>query len=141
MQKYATAHWQGGLKDGNGHISTESGALKDQPYGFNTRFEDKPGSNPEELLGAAHAGCFSMALSGQLAEAGLVAKSIDTKATVLLEKDGEGFAIPEIQLEVKANIPDADKAAFEKAANAAKEGCPLSKVINAKIVMTTELVS
>ncbi|BFM19845.1 OsmC family protein [Gilvimarinus japonicus] len=141
MQKYATAHWEGGLKDGNGHISTESGALKDQPYGFNTRFEDKPGSNPEELLGAAHAGCFSMALSGQLAEAGLTAKSIDTKASVVLEKDGDGFSIPEVRLTVSARVPGADQAAFDKAANAAKEGCPLSKVLNAKVVMSAELLS
>ncbi|WP_339898847.1 OsmC family protein [uncultured Gilvimarinus sp.] len=141
MQKFATAHWEGGLKDGKGQISTESGALNDQPYGFNTRFEDKAGSNPEELLGAAHAGCFSMALSGQLAEAGLTADSIDTKATVLLEKDGDGFVIPEVQLSVKAKVPGADKTAFDKAANAAKEGCPLSKVLNAKVVMSAELVS
>lgn len=141
MQKFATAHWEGGLKDGKGQISTESGALKDQPYGFNTRFEDKAGSNPEELLGAAHAGCFSMALSGQLAEAGLTADSIDTKATVLLEKDGDGFVIPEVRLSVKAKVPGADKTAFDKAANAAKEGCPLSKVLNAKVVMSAELVS
>lgn len=140
MEKFATAHWQGGLKDGKGSVSTESGALKEQPYGFNTRFEGQAGSNPEELLGAAHAGCYSMALSGELAGADLKADSIDTRATVTLDKDGDGFSITAVHLVVKAKVPGADKAAFEKAANGAKDGCPVSKLFNADITLDAQLV-
>ncbi len=139
MQKFASAHWQGDLKQGKGTITTESGALKSQPYGFNTRFEGKPGSNPEELIGAAHAACFSMALSQQLGNAGMTADSIETKATVTLEKEGEGFSITAVHLDLKAKIPGGEKAAFDKAANQAKEGCPVSKLLNAKITLGARL--
>ena len=141
MQKSASAVWKGGIKDGKGTISTESGALKDNAYGFNTRFEGVTGTNPEELIGAAHAGCFSMALSGQLGAAQLTADSIETKATVTLEKGNDGFTITAVHLDVTAKIPGGDQQAFEKAANAAKEGCPVSKVLNAKITMDARLVN
>ncbi|AQZ35923.1 OsmC family protein [Ectopseudomonas chengduensis] len=135
MKKTASAHWQGGIKDGKGTISTESGVLKDSPYGFNTRFEDKPGTNPEELIGAAHAGCFSMALSKELGDAGMTAESIDTKAQVTLEKVEGGFEISAVHLTLRAKIPGAERAAFEKAVEAAKTGCPVSKVLNATITL------
>ncbi|WP_296236044.1 OsmC family protein [uncultured Pseudomonas sp.] len=135
MKKTASAHWQGGIKDGKGSISTESGALKESPYGFNTRFEDKPGTNPEELIGAAHAGCFSMALSKELGDAGMTAESIDTKAQVTLEKVEGGFEISTVHLTLRAKIPGADRAAFEKAVEAAKTGCPVSKVLKATITL------
>ncbi|WP_313238888.1 OsmC family protein [Stutzerimonas kunmingensis] len=139
MKKSASAVWQGGLKDGKGTISTQSGALKDNPYGFNTRFEDTPGTNPEELIGAAHAGCFSMALSMMLGQAGLTAERIDTRAEVTLDKDGEGFSITAIDLILKARIPGADDAQFQQIANQAKEGCPVSKVLNARISLNATL--
>jgi lipoyl-dependent peroxiredoxin len=142
VQKTASAKWSGGIKDGKGYISTQTGVLKDAPYGFAARFEEGPGTNPEELIGAAHAGCFTMALSLQLGQANLKADSIETKSTVTLDKDGEGFSITACHLDVKAKIPGADKAAFEKAANAAKEGCPVSKLFagNAKVTLSTEFV-
>jgi osmotically inducible protein OsmC len=139
MKKTASAKWKGGIKGGEGSISSGSGVLKDAPYGFNARFEDGPGTNPEELLGAAHAGCFSMALSLQLGEAGMVPQSIETTATVTLDKSDSGFSITAVHLDVRARIPGAEKQAFEKAANAAKEGCPVSKVLNAKITMDAHL--
>lgn len=135
IKKHATARWSGGLKDGNGHISMQSGAFKDQPYGFNTRFEDKPGTNPEELIAAAHAGCFSMALSKVLGDAGITAEQIETKATVSLEQDGDGFSITKVHLELKGYVPNGDEAKFEECANAAKAGCPVSKVLNADITL------
>lgn len=141
MKKTASAHWQGGIKDGKGTISTQSGALKQSPYGFNTRFEDKPGTNPEELIGAAHAGCFSMALSKELGEAGMTAESIDTTAEVTLDKVDGGFAISAVHLTLKAKIPGADRAAFEKAVETAKSGCPVSKVLNADITLEATLDS
>ena len=141
MKKTATAAWSGDLKTGKGTISTQSGALKSQPYGFNTRFGDTPGTNPEELLGAAHAGCFTMALSNILGEAGMVAQSLDTKAEVTLDKVDDGFSITAVHLTTKARIPGADKAAFEQAANKAKEGCPISKVLNARITLDAQLVN
>ena len=141
MKKTASAHWQGGIKDGKGTISTQSGALKSAPYGFNTRFEDQPGTNPEELLGAAHAGCFSMALSKELGEAGMTADSIDTQAEVTLDKADGGFAITAVHLTLKARIPGADRAAFEKAVETAKNGCPVSKVLNAEITLEAVLDS
>ena len=141
MKKTASAVWQGGLKDGKGTLSTESGALKDNPYGFNTRFEGAPGTNPEELIGAAHAGCFSMALSMMLGEAGLTAERIETRAEVTLDKEGEGFAISAIALTLEARIPGADEAQFQQIANQAKEGCPVSKVLNARISLSATLVS
>jgi osmotically inducible protein OsmC len=139
MKKTASAVWKGGLKDGTGAISTESRVLSNAPYGFTARFENGPGTNPEELIGAAHAGCFSMALSAQLGEAGMVAESINTTATVTLEKVEGGFSIPAVHLDVTAKIRGADRQAFEAAANKAKTGCPVSKLLNAKITMDARL--
>ena len=139
MNKFASAHWEGDIKKGKGTISTQSGALKEQPYGFNTRFEDEPGTNPEELIGAAHAGCFSMAFSLELGSAGYTADSIDTKAKVTLDKDGDGFSITKIHLDMNAKIPGIDDAEFQKIANGAKEGCPVSKVLNAEITLDAKL--
>jgi osmotically inducible protein OsmC len=141
IKRSANAVWSGGLKDGKGQISTQSGALKDNPYGFNTRFEDQPGTNPEELIGAAHAGCFTMALSGQLGEAGMTATRLETKATVSLEKADGGFSITAVHLDLVAEIPGASKEAFEAAANRAKENCPVSKLLNTKITMDARLQS
>ncbi|BAN51934.1 MULTISPECIES: OsmC family protein [Pseudomonas] len=140
MKKTASAIWQGGLKDGKGLLSTESGALKQNPYGFNTRFEGTPGTNPEELIGAAHAGCFSMALSMMLGEAGLTADRIDTAAEVTLDKLPDGFAITAVHLVLRAKVPGAREAQFLEIANKAKEGCPVSKVLNAKISLDAALV-
>lgn len=141
IHKTASAHWSGGLKDGKGQVSTESGALSDQPYGFNTRFEGKPGTNPEELIGAAHAGCFSMALSMILADYDAVADDIDTKAKVSLEEKDGGFAITKIHLDLKAKIPGISEDDFQKAAKTAKENCPVSKVLaGAEITMDATLV-
>jgi osmotically inducible protein OsmC len=139
MKRNASAVWRGGLKDGKGTISTDSKVLSDTQYSFSTRFEDGIGTNPEELIAAAHAGCFSMALSGQLGQAGLTADSINTTASVSLDKTEAGFAITKVHLEVKAKVPGADQAAFEKAANNAKAGCPVSKVLNAEITMNAVL--
>jgi len=139
MNKFASAHWEGDIKKGKGTISTQSGALKEQPYGFNTRFEDEPGTNPEELIGAAHAGCFSMAFSLELGNAGYTADSIDTKAKVTLDKDGDGFSITKIHLDMNAKIPGIDDAEFQQIANGAKEGCPVSKVLNAEITLDAKL--
>ena len=141
MKRKASAVWQGGLKDGKGTISTDSGVLANTQYSFSTRFEDGAGTNPEELIAAAHAGCFSMALSGQLGAAGLTAESIKTTASVNLEKTDAGFAITKVHLDVTAKVPGADQAAFEKATNNAKTGCPVSKVLNAEITMTATLES
>ncbi|WP_054911463.1 OsmC family protein [Pseudomonas sp. NBRC 111127] len=140
MKKTASAIWQGGLKDGKGLLSTESGALKQNPYGFNTRFEDTPGTNPEELIGAAHAGCFSMALSMMLGEAGLTPDRIDTAAEVTLDKQPDGFAITAVHLVLRAKVPGASEAQFLEIANKAKAGCPVSKVLNAKISLDAALV-
>jgi osmotically inducible protein OsmC len=139
MKRNASAVWKGGLKDGKGTISTDSGVLSDTQYSFSTRFEDGVGTNPEELIAAAHAGCFSMALSGQLGQAGLTAESIQTTASVKLEKGDAGFAITSVHLNVKARVPGADRQAFEKAANNAKAGCPVSKVLNTEITMEANL--
>jgi osmotically inducible protein OsmC len=141
MGKKASAHWSGGLKDGSGTISTETGVLKSAPYGFKSRFEDGPGTNPEELIAAAHAGCFSMALSLMLEQAGLKAQSIDTQAEVTLAKVGEGFEITESRLTLNANVPGADNAKFMEIANAAKSGCPVSKLMKAKITLDAKLQS
>ena len=141
MIKKASAIWKGGIKDGGGTISTETGVLNNAPYGFKSRFENGKGTNPEELLGAAHAGCFSMALSLILGEAGMTAEKIETQAAVTLEKVGDGFSITASHLDVKAKIPGADPAKFQEAANKAKAGCPLSKVLNAKITMNATLES
>jgi osmotically inducible protein OsmC len=139
MKRNASAVWKGGIKDGKGTISTDSGVLSDTQYSFSTRFEDGKGTNPEELIAAAHAGCFSMALSGQLGQAGLTAESIRTTASVRLEKTDAGFAITSVHLDVTAKIPGADQKAFETAANNAKAGCPVSKVLNAEITMEAKL--
>lgn len=139
MIKKAWAIWRGGIKDGGGTISTETGVLKEAPYGFKARFEDGPGTNPEELIGAAHAGCFSMALSLMLGEAGLTAEKIETHADVTLEKVGEGFEITKSHLRVTAKIPNADQAKFEEIANKAKTGCPVSKLLKAQITMDATL--
>lgn len=139
MKRNASAEWKGGLKDGKGTISTDSGVLADTQYSFSTRFEDGKGTNPEELIAAAHAGCFSMAFSGQLGQAGLTAESIRTTASVRLEKTDSGFAITAVHLEVKAKVPGADQQAFQTAANNAKAGCPVSKLLKAEITMNATL--
>src|SRR4051812_8527198 len=138
---HGSALWQGGIKDGKGAISTKSGALKEYPYGFASRFEGKPGTNPEELIGAAHAGCFTMALSLILGEAKLTADRMDTTAEVTLEKVADGFAITSVHLTLKAKIPGADKAKFDELAAKAKAGCPVSKLLNTKITLDASLVS
>lgn len=139
MKRSASAVWQGGLKDGTGSISSQSGVLTNTQYSFSTRFEEGIGTNPEELIAAAHAGCFSMALSGQLGNAGLTAERIETSAAVSLEKVEGGFAITRVHLDVRARIPGASQEAFETAANNAKTGCPVSKVLNAEITMDARL--
>jgi osmotically inducible protein OsmC len=139
MDRTASAHWSGGLKDGKGTISSTSGVLKDTPYSFAKRFENEPGTNPEELIAAAHAGCFTMALSGQLGNAGMTAQALDTKATVTLEKTDAGFTITKVHLDVTANIPGADRAKFDEAARKAKEGCPVSRLLKAEITMSAKL--
>ncbi len=139
IKRTGSAAWSGGLKDGKGSVSVQSGVLKDTPYGFNTRFEDGPGTNPEDLIGAAHAGCFTMALSAQLGEAGMTAKSLKTTATVSLDKVEGGFSISAVHLDLVANIPGATQEAFEAAARKAKEGCPVSKLLNATITLDARL--
>ena len=140
MTTFGTAKWQGGLKDGKGALSTKSGALNDYPYGFASRFEGKPGSNPEELIGAAHAGCFTMALSLILGEAGFTASEMNTKAEITLEKQGDGFAITKSHLTLRAKIPGIDAAKFKELAGKAEKGCPVSKVLNAQISLDAQLV-
>ncbi len=137
--KKASAIWKGSIKEGSGTISTETGVLRDAPYGFKSRFENGQGTNPEELIGAAHAGCFSMALSLMLGNEGMTPEKIETHAEVTLDKVGEGFEITASHLKVVAKIPGADKAKFEQVANKAKEGCPVSKLLKAKITMDARL--
>jgi osmotically inducible protein OsmC len=139
IKRSGSAVWSGGLKDGVGSVSTQSGAMDKVQYGFKTRFEDGPGTNPEELIGAAHAGCFTMALSGVLAEAGLTAKNLATKATVTLDKVDGGFSISAVHLELVATIPGADQAKFDEAAQKAKLNCPVSKLLNAEITLDARL--
>jgi lipoyl-dependent peroxiredoxin len=139
MKRKGSAVWKGGLKDGNGSVSTESGVLSSVPYSFAKRFGDEPGTNPEELIGAAHAGCFSMALSGQLGEAGVKAESIETTATVTLESGAGGFAITAIHLDVQATVPNLENSKFQELAKKAKEGCPVSKLLKADISMDAKL--
>ena len=139
MIKNASAAWRGGLKDGAGTISTETGVLKNAPYGFKARFEDGPGTNPEELIGAAHAACYSMALSGGLGKAGFTADSIETTAAVRLEKVGDGFAITHSDLVCLAKVPGIDEKTFAEIAEQTKSGCPVSKVLNAKISLVAKL--
>lgn len=140
MSTFGKAVWRGGFKDGKGAISTRSGALADYPYGFASRFEGKPGTNPEELIGAAHAGCFTMALSASLAEAGLAAEEMTTQADVTLEKKEDGFAITKVHLTLRANIPGADDAKFQALAAKAKAGCPVSRLLKAEITLDASLV-
>ena len=139
MKRSGSAVWRGGLKGGNGVVSTASGVLKDSAYSFGTRFEEKPGTNPEELIAAAHAACFSMALSAILGESGITPDSVATTAVVTLEKVDGGFAVTASHLTVKAKVPGVDEKKFMEAANAAKAGCPISKLLNAKITMEAEL--
>ena len=140
MVRKASAVWNGSLKEGKGTISTESKVLSNAQYSFSTRFENGIGTNPEELIAAAHAGCFTMALSGQLTNAGITPESLETTAAVTLEKLEAGFTITKIHLDVTAKIPGADAAAFEKAAQNAKAGCPISRLLKAEITMTAKLV-
>ena len=135
MKRQASAEWHGDLKTGKGLVSTDSGALRATPYSFTTRFEGEKGTNPEELIAAAHAGCFTMALSGELGKAGLVADTLKTTATVTLDKLEGGWTITESHLEVTARIPGASVEAFQKAAEAAEKGCPISRLLNSKITM------
>jgi osmotically inducible protein OsmC len=139
MQRKASAVWQGNLKGGKGTISTASGVLSNTQYSFSTRFEEGIGTNPEELIAAAHASCFSMALSAQLGEGGLTADRIDTTATVSLEKNAAGWEVTASHLDVRAKVPNASQDDFEKAANNAKAGCPISRLLNAKITMKASL--
>lgn len=138
INKKASAIWSGGLKDGKGSISTESGALSNRPYGFNTRFEGVPGTNPEELIGAAHSGCFTMALSMILGEAKLTAERMETTATVTLEKKDQGFEISAIHLSLKAKVPGTNQAQFQELANKAKENCPVSKLFKGNAAISLE---
>jgi osmotically inducible protein OsmC len=139
MIKNGSAVWKGGIKDGGGTISTETGVLKEAPYGFKARFEGGKGTNPEELIGAAHAACFSMALSLMLGEAGLTPEKIETHAAVTLEKIGTGYEITASHLSVSAIVPGADSAKFLEIANKAKTGCPVSKLLKAQITMDAKL--
>jgi lipoyl-dependent peroxiredoxin len=139
MERKASAVWKGGLKDGKGAVSASSGVLQSTPYSFTTRFENTPGTNPEELIAAAHAACFSMALSAQLGAADLTPSSIETAATLTMEKLDAGWAITKVHLDVVGRVPNADDAAFQKAAQNAKSGCPVSKVLKAEISMTAKL--
>jgi len=139
MIKKAWAVWKGGIKEGSGTMSTETGVLNEAPYGFKSRFENGKGTNPEELIGAAHAGCFSMALSLMLGQAGLTAERIETHAAVTLDKVGEGFEITSSHLTVTARIPGATEAVFQEIANKAKAGCPVSKLLKANITMDATL--
>ncbi|CAH1660682.1 MAG: OsmC family protein [Chelatococcus sp.] len=140
MKTSGSAVWQGGIKDGKGAISTKSGALSAYPYGFSSRFEGKPGTNPEELIGAAHAGCFTMALSLILGEAKLTAENMDTTAEVTLDKVEDGFAITAVHLTLRAKIPGATPEIFKELANKAKAGCPVSKLLKAEITLDAALV-
>jgi osmotically inducible protein OsmC len=140
MKRSASAVWKGGLTDGTGTVSSESGTLSNVPYNFRMRFENEKGTNPEELVAAAHAACYSMALSMILGNAGMKAESISTKATVTLEKVGDGFSVTSSALETRVKIPNADQAAFQKAADTAKTGCPISKLLNATITLDAALV-
>jgi len=141
MQRKASAVWQGDLKSGKGTLSTDSGVLKQTAYSFHSRFESGIGTNPEELLAAAHAGCFTMALSAQLGAAGMVASKLETTCTISLEKVGEGFSITKSHLDLVATIPNADKAKFDTAVQNAETGCPVSKLFKAEISINARLVT
>ena len=139
MKRTASAHWSGMLKEGSGTLSAPGGVLKNTPYSFATRFGDQPGTNPEELIAAAHAGCFSMAFAAALGGAGFAPQSINTDAALTLDKVGDGFAITAIHLTVAASVPGIDEAKFQTIAQGAKANCPVSKVLNAKITMDAKL--
>lgn len=139
MKRSATAYWEGGIKNGQGKISSESGVLRDVPYSFAKRFGEERGTNPEELIGAAHSGCFAMAFSLELEKLNLRADSINVKAEVTIDKEGEGFSISDVHLDVNANVPNATTDQIQRAANLAKENCPVSKLINANITMNLQL--
>jgi osmotically inducible protein OsmC len=139
MQRKASAVWKGGLKDGKGSLSAPGGVLNNTQYSFASRFESGAGTNPEELIAAAHAGCFSMALSGQLGGANLTADSIETNVTLTMDKLESGWTITASHIDVVGKVPGADAATFQKCAEAAEKGCPVSKVLNAKITMTATL--
>jgi len=139
MKRKASAEWRGDLKTGKGLVSTDSGALADKPYSFTTRFENEKGTNPEELIAAAHAGCFTMALSGELGKAGLVPEELRTTATVSLDKLDAGWTVTESHLEVVGRIPGGSAEAFRAAAEAAEKGCPISRLLNTKITMEAKL--
>ena len=139
MQRKATAAWRGGLKDGKGTISTQSGVLNQTQYSFGTRFENGQGTNPEELIAAAHAGCFTMALSAQLGNAGLTPESLETTAAVTMEKLEAGWTVTAVHLDLVARVPGANQAAFQTAADAAKTGCPISRLLNATITLDARL--
>ena len=141
MQRKGSAHWSGGLKDGKGTVSTSSGVLQDTQYSFSTRFENGTGTNPEELLAAAHAGCFTMALSAQLGNAGMTASKLETTATISLEKQPDGFAITKSHLDLVAHVPGVDQAKFDTAVKNAETGCPVSKLFKAEISVSARLVS
>lgn len=141
MQRKATAVWSGGLKDGKGSLTTDSGVLRQTQYSFSARFENGTGTNPEELLAAAHAGCFTMALSAQLGAAGVTAQKLETTATITLDKVADSFAITKSHLDLAATIPGADKAKFDAAVKAAETGCPVSKLFKAEISVTARLQS
>ncbi|TLZ43959.1 MAG: OsmC family protein [Methanobacteriota archaeon] len=139
MQRRASAVWRGGLKDGKGTVSTASGALKNIQYSFAMRFENEPGTNPEELVAAAHAGCFSMALSNELGTAGMRPETIETKAVLDFDKTSAGWSVKSIHLDVAAKVPGADPAKFQSAAEAAKKNCPISRLLNTQITMSAKL--
>lgn len=139
--RFGSAHWQGNIKEGKGHVSTESGALQKQPYGFNTRFEDGKGTNPEELLGAAHAACFAMALSKTFTDNDLVADSIDVDAKVSLEQDGGGFTITRVALSLVAKVPGLEENRFQGLAEETKGACPVSKLFDTEITLSAKLLS
>lgn len=141
MKKSASAIWEGGLKDGKGKISTESGVLNNTAYGFKNRFENEKGTNPEELVGAAHAGCFSMAFSAELGKLGVTPQKIETKAVVTLDQVDGGFVVTHIDLDVHIAAPDGEQAKIEQAVKAAKEGCPISKLLNTKISMNLSIAA
>lgn len=139
IKKWGSANWKGAIKEGGGTVSTQTGVLREAGYGFNARFEEGPGTNPEELIGAAHAACFAMALSGNLNRAGLTADNIDAKTTISLEKEGDGFTITKAHVVVTAKVPGATEAQFAEVAEATKKGCPVSKVLNAEVTMEATL--
>ena len=141
MKTFGTAEWSGGFKDGKGAVSTKSDALRKHPYGVAARFEGGPGTNPEELIGAAHAGCFTMALALMLGEENLTAEHMDTQADVTLDKDGDGFSIKTVHLTLKAKVPGTDDAKFQGIVKKAKEGCPVSKLLKAEITLDATLLS